>query len=162
MTPNSISASACRRSSIGWPRGWSYPEVLPAFRAIESDPAGDPRWHGATGPVPVSRVPLPELSDVGGAFLDAAVAAGFRYRGDLNAPGADGVGAVPLNRVGAARVSPAMAFLAPALRRPNLRVRTGAVVRRLLLRGGRAVGALVGSREVPADRVVEMGVQVEV
>ncbi|NGP06958.1 mycofactocin system GMC family oxidoreductase MftG [Rhodococcus sp. 14C212] len=131
-----------------WPPSWSFDRVLPHFRATETDAdAADAaetgvsrRWHGAAGPVPVARTPRERLHPVGAAFHDAALAAGHRRVDDLNAPGPDGVGPVPLNIRAGMRVGPAHAYLLPALARPNLTVRTGTRVRRVVLSGARAVG----------------------
>ncbi|ANZ24346.1 GMC oxidoreductase [Rhodococcus sp. WB1] len=131
-----------------WPPSWSFDRVVPHFRATETDAdAADAvetgvsrRWHGATGPVPVARTPRERLHPASAAFHDAALAAGHRRVDDLNAPGPDGVGPVPLNIRDGMRVGPAHAYLLPALARPNLTVRTGTRVRRVVLSGARAVG----------------------
>ncbi|MGW4577943.1 mycofactocin dehydrogenase MftG [Rhodococcus aetherivorans] len=131
-----------------WPPSWSFDWVVPHFRATETDAeAADAvetgvsrRWHGATGPVPVARTPRERLHPASAAFHDAALAAGHRRVDDLNAPGPDGVGPVPLNIRDGMRVGPAHAYLLPALARPNLTVRTGTRVRRVVLSGARAVG----------------------
>ena len=34
--------------------GWSYRDVLPYFRKLESHPLGDTEWHGANGPVGIT------------------------------------------------------------------------------------------------------------
>lgn len=138
-----------------WPASWSYDTVLPYFRRLESDPVGDRRWHGDDGPMPVARTAHDDLHPLGSAFLDAAVAAGFRYRADLNEPDAVGVGPVPLNARAGMRVSTATAYLAPHRGRRNLRVLTGVVARRLLLAGTRAVGVEV--EEAGRRRVVRAG-----
>ncbi|QIX51423.1 mycofactocin system GMC family oxidoreductase MftG [Rhodococcus sp. DMU1] len=131
-----------------WPPSWSFDRVVPHFRATETDAdAADAveagvsrRWHGAAGPVPVARTPRERLHPASAAFHDAALAAGHRRVDDLNAPGPDGVGPVPLNIRDGMRVGPAHAYLLPALARPNLTVRTGTRVRRVVLSGARAVG----------------------
>ena len=68
---------------------------------------------------------------------------------DHNAPGAVGVGPLPVNCVDGRRVSTALAYLEPARGRANLTVRAGRPVREILIRGGRATGArLDGPDEV--------------
>ncbi|MFE3290821.1 mycofactocin system GMC family oxidoreductase MftG [Rhodococcus sp. NPDC059234] len=141
-----------------WPASWSYAEVLPYFRRLETDPFGDRRWHGDSGPIPITRTAAAAQHPISAAFLDAAAAAGFGYRADLNEPDAAGAGPVPLNAASGARVSTAAAYLGPAAGRPNLRVRTGVVARRVVVDGGRAVGVEVGvgprSRVLRARTVV--------
>lgn len=41
-----------------WPESWSYSQALPYFRKLETDLHGDRRWHGDTGPMPVTRTSL--------------------------------------------------------------------------------------------------------
>lgn len=128
-----------------WPASWSYGSVLPYFRRLESDPFGERRWHGDDGPMPVTRTAVGDLHPVSAAFLAAAVDAGFEYRADLNEPDAIGVGPVPLNARAGTRVSTAGAYLVPHLARPNLRVLSGVVARRVLVAGTRTVGVEVES-----------------
>lgn len=126
-----------------WPSSWSFGEVLPHFRALESDTDFDDEWHGATGPVPVARTPWDRMHPVARAFHGAAVAAGHAPVDDLNAPGPDGVGRVPLNISHGMRMSPALAFLMPALDSPNLTVCCNADVRRIVMSGAEAVAVEV-------------------
>jgi len=141
-----------------WPAGWSYDEVLPYFRAIETDTDFTGDLHGDSGPVPVSRVPADRRHPVSRSFLDAAQRAGHVPVDDLNAPGPDGVGPVPLNVRDGVRTGPLLAHLVPVLHRPNLTVATGSRVTRIVVAGGRAVGVDVigteGLRRVAADRVI--------
>lgn len=140
--------------------GWSFEEVLPWFRRLETDlDHGDRPWHGADGPVPVRRYPPQERSRLAGAFLDAAVKAGHPEVDDHNAPGVVGAGPLPSNTRERLRMSAALTHLEPARDRPNLTVRGLTPVDRIELAGGgdggRAVGVrLVHGEVVPADRVV--------
>ncbi len=48
-----------------WPAGWSFDEVLPAFRRLERDvDFPDSPWHGTDGPVPIVRWPHAEWTPV--------------------------------------------------------------------------------------------------
>jgi choline dehydrogenase len=140
-----------------WPETWSYSEVLPYFRKLETDRSGDRRWHGGDGPIPVTRIGRENMHPVSSAFLDACAAQGFGYVEDLNEPNADGAGPVPLNAVAGRRVSTASAYLEPSLARPNLRVRTGVVARRVVFEGVRVVGVeaeIAGERRLLRAREV--------
>lgn len=142
-----------------WPASWSYRRMLPHFRAVETDTDFGGPLHGAAGPIPVTRVPEDRLHPVSAAFRAAAVAAGHIPVADLNAPGPDGVGRVPRNVRDGVRISPALAYLLPAARRPNLVVRPDVRVTRVVLAGGRAVGVDVVDgagrvRRIGAGRVV--------
>lgn len=141
-----------------WPSSWSYTEVLPHFRAIETDADFDGDEHGDAGPVPVTRMPRDRMHPVSSAFAEAADRAGFRSVDDLNASGPEGVGRVPLNVRKGIRFSTYHAYLRPVQHRANLTVRTGTRVLRVLVKAGRAVGVEVaddsGVHRIGADRVV--------
>ncbi|WP_420752181.1 mycofactocin system GMC family oxidoreductase MftG [Rhodococcus sp. O3] len=141
-----------------WPASWAYDEVLADFRALETDSDFSGDLHGSDGPVPVGRVPWDRLHPMSAAFHETAVATGFTAVDDLNAPGPDGVGRVPLNIRDGMRVGPALAYLLPVLHRTNLTVATGTEVLRIVLANGRAVGVEVAdgaaARTITAGHVV--------
>jgi predicted dehydrogenase (TIGR03970 family) len=132
---------------------WSYDAVLPAFRRLETDlDYGDLPLHGNAGPVPVQRPrgghPL------AGAFATAAAELGFPDEPDKNADGPPGYGPVPLNVAGGVRVNTAMAYLSPRRGKPELTVRGGVHVRRVVIEHGRAVGVETPDGIVRAAEVV--------
>jgi predicted dehydrogenase (TIGR03970 family) len=136
---------------------WRWERVLPALIALERDlDLGATAVHGGSGPVPVRRGPLDHPAAA--AFVGAALAAGHPAEPDKNAEGVPGVGPLPSNGVDGVRWSTALTHLLPAVGRPNLEVRAGAEVRRVLLRHGRAVGvevaAAAGVERIAADEVV--------
>jgi choline dehydrogenase len=134
---------------------WGWESVLPAFRALENDLDGDDRWHGRYGPVPVRRSPRSAMTPINRAFVDAAVALGHPEADDLAAPGAVGVGAMPVNHEHGVRHSTALTHLAAARGRANLSVRPKAHVDRVVLQDGRAAGVrLAGGEVIAADHVV--------
>lgn len=141
-----------------WPQSWSYEQVLPYFRAVETDSDFTGELHGDSGPIPVGRVPRERMHPVSRAFVDASERAGFAPVGDLNAPGPEGVGAVPLNVRGGTRTSSLLAYLLPVLHRPNLTVAGGIAAIRIVVSGDRAVGVEVagsdGVRTIPAGHVI--------
>lgn len=141
--------------------GWSWPEVLEHFRAIETDLDFTGPVHGDSGPIPVQRAR--ETRGATEMFTDRAREAGFSWIADLN--GADrgsappvGVGAVPRNIVNGVRVGPGAAYLLPALGRPNLTLLTRTRAVRVNISAGRAVAVQAvgpaGAITLPADRIV--------
>jgi choline dehydrogenase len=146
----------------GWALpGWAWTDVLPHFKAIETDADFEGLLHGATGPIQVQRVN--EFDGCTATFVDAATDSGYQWIADLNgsarnAPLPSGVGAVPLNINGGTRVGPGGAFLKPAMDRAGLTVLTDTRVRRIRIAGGRAVGVEcvgpAGSADLTADRIV--------
>ena len=78
--------------------GWGYTDVLPSFRRIEADADyGSEPWHGADGPVPITRYPEIDPSDILAAAIRGLEAIGFAPVDDHNAPSAVGVGRMPFS-----------------------------------------------------------------
>jgi choline dehydrogenase len=121
--------------------GWSAASVLPVFDSLEDDPD----VGRAGGPIPVYRAPLDTWGPVDRALRDAALASGYPWNPDLNAPTGEGVSCYPINSRDGRRVSTNDAYLEPARARPNLDVRGGALVDRVLVSDGRATGVRVRS-----------------
>jgi len=118
--------------------GWSYADVLPYFRKLETHWRGAEPYHGGDGPVQISRMEGPEL--LWEPLLAAAQAAGILFRDDPNAAEQDGISRMESTVAQGRRVSSARAYLRPARGRPNLTIETGALVQRIVVRGGRAIG----------------------
>lgn len=118
-------------------RGWSYEDVLPYFRRSEDQARGADSFHGKGGPIGVSdpRFRLPIVD----AFVKAAGQAGVPFNPDFNGARQEGAGNFQLTVRNGRRSSTATAFLKPVNRRPNLNIQTGALVRRIVLAGKRAV-----------------------
>src|ERR1700747_1694966 len=118
--------------------GWSYQDVLPYFRRAEAQERGSDEHHGAGGPLCVADLRARhELHD---AFIAGAQEAGHQLNRDFNGAEQDGVGPLQVTIRNMRRCSAAVAYLRPAMRRPNLRVETRALARRILFEGKRAVG----------------------
>jgi choline dehydrogenase len=117
---------------------WSYANVLPVFRRMEDNARGADRYHGVGGPLRVEdlRSPHPWTR----AVVQSAVAAGYPRNDDFNGARLDGVGQYQVTQKRGRRWSSADAYLHPAMDRPNLTVRTGALTTRVLLENGRATG----------------------
>ena len=118
--------------------GWSYREVLPYFRKSERYQGGESEYHGGSGELCVSdlRNDHPYCK----AWIAAGMEAGHGFNPDFNGAQTGGLGAYQLTLRGHWRCDAATAFLAPVRHRPNLTVRTGVHVTRILVEGGRAVG----------------------
>jgi choline dehydrogenase len=146
----------------GWGlQGWTWPDVLPHFRDVETDLDFDTPVHGSDGPIFVRRIA--EFDGCTAAFVRAVGEAGYRWVDDLNGATLDdplptGIGAVPLNINGGTRVGPGGAYLQPAMARTNLTLLTNTRVGRVRINGGRAVGVSCvgpdGAIDLTADRIV--------
>src|SRR5271166_4575416 len=118
--------------------GWSYEDVLPYFRRAENQERGADEHHGVGGPLCVSDLRARhELHD---AFIAGAQEAGHRLNLDFNGTEQDGVGPLQVTVRNMRRCSAAVAYLRPAMKRPNLRVEIRALAHRVLFDGRRAVG----------------------
>ena len=120
--------------------GWSYDSVLPYFRKAEDQENGADDYHGSGGPLRVSN--LVERNPLCEAFIQSGVAAGIPRTEDFNGAEQEGIGYYQLTTRNARRCSAAVAYLRPAMKRPNVRVETEAMVERILFEGRRAVGAV--------------------
>jgi len=118
--------------------GWSYDDVLPYFRKSEDNDTYDKEYHGKGGPLGVSKpaAPLPICE----AYFKAGQELGIPFNPDMAGETQDGLGYYQLTQRDARRSSASMAFLQPALSRPNLTLRTGAQVLRIVVEQGRATG----------------------
>ncbi|MFZ3484813.1 GMC family oxidoreductase [Sphingomonas sp. 3-13AW] len=119
--------------------GWSYSDVLPYFRRMESSWRGAGPYHGADGPLAVTPVRGDHLLTE--PIRRAVLAAGFPESADLSGTQQEGFSTceVTVDRHGR-RASTAAAYLRPALRRPNLTVLSNAQATRVLIEEGRAAG----------------------
>jgi len=119
--------------------GWGWDEALEGYRQIED--AQTPGTHrGQGGPLPI-RKGRAEHALVA-PFLAACAAAGLPLAADLNTPEPEGIGTYELTIHQGRRMSAARAFLRPAQATGRVALRTGAQVLRLIVEGGRVVGAV--------------------
>jgi choline dehydrogenase len=134
---------------------WSWDRVLPVFRKAEDHWRGGDACHGSGGELRVEQQRL--RWDILDRFADAAEQAGIPRSGDFNTGDNTGSGKFEVTQRRGLRWSAARAFLRPALRRPNLRVVTGAVIDRLALRDRRVGGVefQLGERRMRAGSRIE-------
>jgi len=123
--------------------GWGYDDVLPYFKKSEGNQRLSDQFHNTDGPLHVEdRVYTHELSE---AWVEAAVADGFKRTDDFNGESQLGVGQYQVTCKNGRRWSVADAFIRPAMDRPNFTVRTGAFVTKILTDSGRATGVVYRS-----------------
>ncbi len=117
---------------------WSYAHVLPYFRRQESWEGGAGTYRGGDGPLTTRstwfRDPLVE------AYCAAGTAAGHPLTEDYNGAQQEGFGRSQQTIRDGRRCSTAVAYLRPALARPNLVVEVEAQATRIAFEGQRAVG----------------------
>ena len=119
--------------------GWSFNDVLPHFKRLESFEGGANALRGEDGPIKVSRPT--GISPVSEAFIHAAAGTcGVDIFDDYNGESQEGAGLWQLSCREGVRYSSSEGYLHPNMSRPNLTVTTGALVHRVRVEGGRAVG----------------------
>ncbi|WIY23983.1 choline dehydrogenase [Parasedimentitalea psychrophila] len=122
-------------------QGWSYADVLPYFKRMETwhhgGQGGDADWRGTDGPLHISRGP--RNNPLHSAFVEAGRQAGYPVTDDYNGHQQEGFGPMEQTVYKGRRWSAANAYLRPALQRPNCTL-TRAFVRRVVIEQGRAVG----------------------
>jgi choline dehydrogenase len=115
-------------------RGWSYQDVLPHFKAMETfEDGGDDEFRGREGPL---RVTDPDASDpLFATVIKAAGEVGVRHNPDYNGANQDGIAMSQATISKGRRMSTAYCYLEPIRNRPNLRIQTDALTEALLLDG---------------------------
>jgi choline dehydrogenase len=119
-------------------RGWSYQDVLPYFRRAERRAAGADTYRGGDGKLATRQGLL--TNPLHDAWLAAGRQAGYPLSADMNGFQQEGFARMDMTVEDGRRCSAANAYLRPAMRRPNLAVRTHALATRVLFEGRRAVG----------------------
>ena len=125
--------------------GWSFRDMLPFFRKLETDTDFRDDFHGTDGPIMVRRFKEPEWLDDQRAFYEACRAAGYPDCPDHNDPDSTGVGPSPFNNPEGVRWSTNIGYLSQARHRLNFTLKGDCLVHRLLMDGDRAVGVVVES-----------------
>ena len=144
---SSINAMLCLRgqardydewASITGDSRWNWQNVLPVFKASEDYWRGADAMHAVGGPWRVEKQRL--HWDVLDRFALAANEAGIAFCTDFNRGNNEGVGLFEVNQKRGVRWSAAKGYLRPALKRPNLKVVTNALIDRVLLKDKVAYG----------------------
>lgn len=138
--------------------GWSFEEVLPYFRKMETYHGGDDKWHGREGPFPIHQMTMDYITPVQKAMVEAAWKLGYNKVSDFNDPEHNnGAGPNPMNIINGVRVNTGMAYLTKSVReRPNLTILTGQLVDRLLFDNRKRVNSVLLSdgQQVRGNEVI--------
>jgi len=129
--------------------GWAWEDVLPVFKRQEANARGADEFHGGDGALHVNEQISP--SPVGQAFIDAACQLQHPHNDDFNGVRQEGFGPYQLTQHRGERWSASRAFIDPLKGRPNLDIRAGALVERIVIEDGRATGVIIqrgSSREI--------------
>ncbi len=119
-------------------RGWSFADVLPYFKRVESWQDGESEYRGDSGNIGVqwARTKDPMFT----AWLESARMAGLPVTGDYNSSSGEGFGRAQYSIRDGKRCSAAVGYLHPAMKRKNLSVEVRAHVARITMERNRATG----------------------
>jgi len=119
--------------------GWSFNEVLPYFKKMESWQNGADNFRGGDGPLNVSEVSK-QLHPLCDNFLSAAEEIGIKLNPDMNGEKQEGVGNYQITTHKGQRMSASRAYLWPIKSRSNLTIVKNAIVTRVLIKNKKAYG----------------------
>lgn len=118
-------------------KGWSYAHALPYFKRSENWEGGETSVRGSGGPLTTTQNIYPDpLKE---AWLEAGLAAGYPVTEDYNTHN-EGFCIMQSTIRNGKRCSAAVAYLRPALKRPNLTVLDKSLVLKVVVENGRATG----------------------
>jgi choline dehydrogenase len=119
-------------------QGWSYADVLPFFKRMESYEGGDDGFRGRDGPLRITNPPPRDPLFV--ALIKAAAEIGITHNPDYNGASQDGIAMSQASISGGRRMSTARCYLEPIMKRSNLHIETDALTEALMLEDTRCVG----------------------
>ncbi len=119
--------------------GWGYHHCLPYFKKADDWKFGSDDYRSQGGPLSVNngnnrQNPLYD------AFIEAGTQAGYFHTEDYNGFRQEGFGPMHMTVKNGVRWSTANAYLKPVMSRPNLKVITRALTKRILFDNKRAYG----------------------
>jgi choline dehydrogenase len=137
-------------------RGWSYRDVLPYFKSMESYAGGSDEFRGRSGPLKVHDIS--EGGPLYDSLYEAAKTVGIDKNADINGASQEGIAMTQATIRNGRRMSTAYCYIDPARIRANLTIETNALADSVILAGKRCVGVRyrVGQemREARAGREV--------
>lgn len=136
--------------------GWAYKDVLPYFKRAEGNVRGGDKYHGGDGPLTVSELDSPHPGSL--EFVEAATSIQLPRNDDFNGAQFEGVGLYQVTQRNGERWSAARAYVEPNRDAGRLHVETGALVEKVLIENGRAIGVRIrdawSAREIRATKAV--------
>ncbi|AWL09997.1 Choline dehydrogenase [Aquirufa nivalisilvae] len=119
-------------------KGWAYQDLLPYFKKSERNTFFSNDYHGHDGPITVSNAV--HISPFGEAFVEACQEVGIPENRDFNGEKQVGAGYFQFTIQDGVRSSAAKGFIAPALKRSNLKIISQFHVASLVMEGEKVLG----------------------
>lgn len=120
--------------------GWAFDDVLPYFQKLEDQEDNTSPLAGHGGAVRLANAKDHDPNPTSQAFIDACLELGYPPTDDFNGPNMEGAGWHHVNIKDGKRHSTAVAYLLPALERPNLTLSANSYASRLLFDGTKCNG----------------------
>ena len=128
-----------RWASYGLPN-WSYKNVLPYFKKLETWSGGENLYRGGKGPLKVNRSKIDERFPLFNSLIKAAAEAGYETFEDSNGFKQDGFGTFDVTIDGGKRQSVARAYLEEVKNLKNLIIKHKIDVSKIIFKDKKAIG----------------------
>ena len=128
-----------RWASYGLPN-WSYKNVLPYFKKLETWSGGENLYRGGKGPLKVNRSKIDERFPLFNSLIKAAAEAGYETFEDSNGFKQDGFGTFDVTIDGGKRQSVARAYLEEVKNYNNLKIKHKTDVSKIIFKDKKAIG----------------------
>ena len=143
-------------------KGWSYDDVLPAFKSIENCQIGSSSERGINGPIDVINIRHEDM--LTRAFVESCNNIGIRSNSDYNSGEVEGVSLCQMSQRRGVRCSAELGYLKKARNRKNLDILTFCLVNKVTFKDDKAIGieVLVGNAEKKYQQRLEFKVKREI
>ena len=128
-----------RWASYGLPK-WSYKNVLPYFKKLETWSGGENLYRGGKGPLKVNRSKIDEAFPLIESLIKAAAEAGYETFKDSNGFKQDGFGTFDVTIDGGKRQGVTRAYLEEVQNYKNLLVKHNTNVSKIIFEEKKAIG----------------------
>ncbi|MDC0226599.1 choline dehydrogenase [Alphaproteobacteria bacterium] len=128
-----------RWASYGLPK-WSYKNVLPYFKKLETWSGGENLYRGGKGPLKVNRSKIEEAFPLFKSVIKAAAEAGYETFKDSNGFKQDGFGTFDVTIDGGKRQGVARAYLDKVKNYKNILIKHNTDVSRIIFKDKKAIG----------------------
>ena len=119
-------------------KDWSYANVLPYFKRMETSHGGEEDWRGTDGPLHITRGS--GKNPLNKALLDAVTEAGYKVTSDYNGSKQEGFAVGDMTVWKGSRWSSYRAYLKPILSNRNLKIFKNVLVDKIIFSNKSAKG----------------------